>query len=213
MCFDRLPTVVNVPNNPNISSEGFFTRTDKPTKKIQMADTDYLHICCCWVMTVDMQGCANVIISAKCWDISGHCSVSSQRDIIFKDLAVEKGRDGSDAKNVVCCIHLFHGQLRQQPSPSNPHLGLSMRCLHSSSAHLTILVLTFSIKLCRWPSILILPLARQDLVLGSPHSSSRHIYHDLLHNLPCWSSVYSLSYSWPAEHSVVLVPKNRTAYT
>lgn len=66
MCFDRLPTVVNVPNNPNISSEGFFTRTDKPTKKIQMADTDYLHICCCWVMTVDMQGCANVIISAKC---------------------------------------------------------------------------------------------------------------------------------------------------
>lgn len=92
---------------------------------------------------------ANCIILAKCWDVSGHCSVGSQTDVIFKDPAVRKGRDRSDVKNS-CLLHsLPCMQLWQQATPEDSDLGLAMYHFHLSltTAHLVILVLAFSIKI------------------------------------------------------------------
>lgn len=44
-------------------------------------------------------------ISSKCWDVSQHCSVGSQKDYILKDPAVRKGRHRRDVKNRV--LHSF----------------------------------------------------------------------------------------------------------
>lgn len=83
-------------------------------------------------------------ISSKCWDVSQHCSVGSQKDDIFKDPAVRKGRHRSDVKNRLLRSFLCM-QLWQEAIPNNSHLGLAVQHFQLSltPAHLVILVLFF----------------------------------------------------------------------
>lgn len=107
--------------------------------------------------------------SSTCWDVSQHCSVGSQKDDIFKDPAVRKGRHRSDVKNRV--LHSFLSlQLWKEAIPNNSHLGLAVHHFQLSltPAHLVILVLVFFTKFCWCP-----------------------LYLDLLYLLPAWASSWA----------------------
>lgn len=130
-------------------------------------------------MTVVRWDHASSIISAKCWDVSGHCSVGSQTDVIFKDFAVGKGRDRSDVSAAfICSLHSSDNRL---PPAINIWASLCVVLIYPEQH-----IMLFWSWLSPWRSAgaplpwPLLPFARPDLVLCSPHGTAAHIYHDLL---------------------------------